>query len=323
MPRVPWNEHLVMESSAEGLPPLLVLQAGPGLPLLNERRRYRRLLALEDRFSVFYWDRSGAGLHALPPDRADLEVHLGETIALLERLARDSGRKVMVLGVSLGGTLGLLARRRVPQTVARVVAISPDLDIPAGDRNAHEQILAAVREPQWQSLAPKAARLQPPPCVDPAQFELRATLLGHLGSLEAGASYGTQLRRTVLGIAATYGPHRLPRVLANMRESLRRLMPEFSRIDLVSRWPRSPVPVDLIFGDRDLLSPAEMIDRVRPLLEPRDTLRVIRGAGHMAHFDAPAVVRSVVFGEEPSALTRPAPSSPDGRTTTGAAAARS
>lgn len=307
MPRVPWDEHVLMESSAEGLPPLLVVQGGPGFPLLNERRRYRRLLGLEEQFSVFYWDRSGAGLHSPPPGRLGLETHVGETVVLLERIARESGRKVRVLGISIGGTIALLARQRVPEAVERVVAVSPDLDGAAGEHHAHQRIMTAVGEPRWQWLAPKAARLQPPPCVDPTQFKLRATLLGHLGSVEARASYATQLRRTVLSIAGTYGPHRLPRVLANMDASMRALLPEYSTVDLISRWPRSPVPVDLVFGNANLLSPAEMIDRVRPLLGPQDTLRVVDEAAHMAHFDAPAFVQSVVLGEEPSRSPRQTP----------------
>src|SRR5215831_16952127 len=108
MPRVPWDEHVRIETSAEGLPPLLVVQAGPGFPLLNERRRYRKLLALEDHFSVFYWDRSGTGLHTSA--RISLEGHLDETVAQLALIARISGRRVTVLGVSIGGSLALLAR---------------------------------------------------------------------------------------------------------------------------------------------------------------------------------------------------------------------
>src|SRR5512144_978315 len=159
MPRVPWNEHVRMGSSAKGLPPLLVVQGGPGFPLLNERRRFRRLLGLEQHFSVFYWDRSGAGLHAPPPGRFDLEAHVADTADLVERLTRASGRKVRVLGISIGGTIGLLARQRVPESIDRVVAVSPDLDGTAGERHAYERIMAAVREPRWHRLAPKVARL--------------------------------------------------------------------------------------------------------------------------------------------------------------------
>ena len=305
MPRAHWDEHVRFESSADGLPPLLVVQAGPGFPLLNERRRCRKLLALEDHFTVFYWDRSGTGLNAAPPGGLRLDAHLEETVTLLERIALTSGQTVTVMGVSIGGTLALLARQLLPELVDRVVAISPDLDTTVADWHAHERILAAVHEPRWQWLAPRAARLQPPPCLDPAQFRLRATLLGHLGGLEARVSYGTQIRRMVLGIAGTYGPHRLPRVLANMNASTRALLPQLAKVDLISRWPRSPVPADLLFGDADLLSPAAMVDRVRPMLGPQDTLRVVHGAAHMAHFDAPEVVRAIILGEKRSGSSVP------------------
>jgi hypothetical protein len=50
-----------------------------------------------------------------------------------------------------------------------------------------------------------------------------------------------------------------------------------------------------------------MIERVRPLLGPQDTIRVVHGAAHMAHFDARrSVVRSLVLGEKPSGSTMPA-----------------
>ena len=300
MPHVDRDGHVRMQSSANGLPPLLVIQAGPGLPLLNERRRYRKLLALEDHFSVFYWDRSGTGLHSVPPGRITLDAHLDDTVALLKHVARTSGRKVTVLGVSIGGTLALLARKRVPEIVERVIAISPDLDTAAADRNAHARILAAVREPRWQRIASKVAQLQAPPCLDAAQLKLRAELLGQLGRLEATSSYGMQVLRIALSICRTYGPHRLPRVLANMDASARALLPELSKVDLLSHWPRSPVPADLVFGDADFLSPPEVIERARALLGPRDTLRIVPGAAHMAHFDAPAVVRSVVLNDRVS-----------------------
>jgi len=76
-------------------------------------------------------------------------------------------------------------------------------------------------------------------------------------------------------------------------------MPELAGLDLISRWPRSPVPVEMVFGDADLLSPPVVIERAPALLGPRDTLRVVPGAGHMVHFDAPAVIRSVILGDGP------------------------
>ena len=42
-------------------PVLLLIQQGPGLPMINEARRFGRLLGLEQAFTVVYWDQRGCG----------------------------------------------------------------------------------------------------------------------------------------------------------------------------------------------------------------------------------------------------------------------
>src|SRR6185312_14095391 len=43
-------------------PVLLLMQQGPGLPIINDARRLERLLGLEKAFTVIYWDQRGTGL---------------------------------------------------------------------------------------------------------------------------------------------------------------------------------------------------------------------------------------------------------------------
>src|SRR4051794_33183961 len=45
-------------------PVLLLMQQGPGLPLISDRQRLERDLRLEDDFTVVYWDQRGTGLAA-------------------------------------------------------------------------------------------------------------------------------------------------------------------------------------------------------------------------------------------------------------------
>ena len=42
-------------------PVLLLIQQGPGLPMINEARRFGHLLGLEQVFTVAYWDQRGCG----------------------------------------------------------------------------------------------------------------------------------------------------------------------------------------------------------------------------------------------------------------------
>src|SRR3954454_4665710 len=47
-------------------PVLLLMQQGPGLPIINEARTFEKLLRLESDFTVVYWDQRGTGLSAQP-----------------------------------------------------------------------------------------------------------------------------------------------------------------------------------------------------------------------------------------------------------------
>src|SRR5580658_11223466 len=70
-------------------PVLLLIQQGPGLPMINEARRFEQLLELEESFTVVYWDQRGCGRSLrgyknAPP--ISLEQMVGDTVTLLEIL---------------------------------------------------------------------------------------------------------------------------------------------------------------------------------------------------------------------------------------------
>src|SRR4029077_7493199 len=54
-------ESVRLCAARTGLPPLLIVQGGPGLPLLHEVPKFQRLLNLEHEFLVGYWDQRGCG----------------------------------------------------------------------------------------------------------------------------------------------------------------------------------------------------------------------------------------------------------------------
>ncbi len=46
----------------------LLIQQGPGLPMINEVKSFERALDLEDHFTVVCWDQRGSGLSARNPN---------------------------------------------------------------------------------------------------------------------------------------------------------------------------------------------------------------------------------------------------------------
>ena len=79
-------------------PVLLLMQQGPGLPIINDARRLEHLLGLEKAFTVVYWDQRGTGLSSPPLhtdlDRFEISVArmVDDTVTLLELRADEMSR---------------------------------------------------------------------------------------------------------------------------------------------------------------------------------------------------------------------------------------
>ena len=120
-------------------PVLLLMQQGPGLPIINEARRFERLLGLEKDFTVVYWDQRGTGLSAPPlrkssnPFEISAARMVDDTVSLLELLRDRFGGKTFVAGFSFGATFAAHAAMRRPDLVAALVAVGMDIDIPAAE----------------------------------------------------------------------------------------------------------------------------------------------------------------------------------------------
>src|ERR1700749_207057 len=78
---------------------LLLIQQGPGLPMINEARRFGHLLGLEQAFTVVYWDQRGCG-RSLRRSKGragiSLERMVGDTVSLLGFLRDRFGGKTYV-----------------------------------------------------------------------------------------------------------------------------------------------------------------------------------------------------------------------------------
>lgn len=274
------------------LPPLLVVQAGPGLPLLHEAGRYQQLLALEDYFTVAYWDQRGCGPAPLRDARGVSLASQAEDLAwVLRWLAGQTGQRVVVLGISLGAALAVRAARK-QEVVRAVVAVSIDADIAQGDAGA----LAFLRDAaQGDARVKRAvAKLGPPPYLAPGPFQARARLLSDLGAIEHGRRFGAMLRQMLGGLVATYGVLGTVAALRNMQVVQKRLLPELAGLDLFADWAAAAVPVHYLFGAADPLCPEALVARLSPLLGPQDRLGVVADSAHMVHFDQPAAVRAAL-----------------------------
>src|SRR3954447_24533624 len=84
-------------------PVLLLMQLGPGLPIINEVRRFEHLLGLEAAYTVVYWDQPGTGLSLRGGSRRrspSAKQMVQDTVSLLELLRDRFGTAPLVAGFS-------------------------------------------------------------------------------------------------------------------------------------------------------------------------------------------------------------------------------
>lgn len=290
------HQRVRLCAARAGLPPLLVVQVGPGFPMLHEVAKFQRLLNLEHDFLVAYWEQRGCGnVPSHDAERASLQQQVEDLQAVLEWLHDETRQRVLLFGISLGATIALLAAAREPDRLRAVVAISPDAHTPASDTAADAFIQEQLGRADNARLRRAAATLGPPPYLHPQALRRRARLLAGFGAIEHGKTFNASLRETLFAMIRTYGVLGTLRGLRNMNVVQRAMLPELSSLDLIGRAPRIAVPVHFVFGEQDALTPAFIAEGLPAAIGASGTtIAHVAAGGHMVHFDQPAIVRSIV-----------------------------
>jgi pimeloyl-ACP methyl ester carboxylesterase len=291
------TQQIRMCAERFGLPPILIVQAGPGFPLLHEVTKFQRRLNLEKNFTVCYWDQRGCGI-APRHDAANVSLpqQVDDLRAILRWLNNETKQTVIVFGISLGATIALQAAANEPDIVKAIIAISPDTNTARSDASAASFLKEQSAIANNGRLDAKLIKLGEPPYTDSATFQLRASILADLGGIEHGKRFGTLLRETLFSLISTYGLLETVRALRNMNLVQNILLPQLVSLNLFSNPPRLAVPVHYIFGEQDPLIPPDIAKELPVAIStPQATVKLANNAGHMVHFDQPDVVRSIVL----------------------------
>jgi proline iminopeptidase len=289
------RQCLRLRAERPGLPPLLIVQGGPGLPILHEVRKFERLLNLEEQFLVVYWEQRGCGnASARDAESVSMAQQVDDLRIVLKAIHDQTRQRVLILGISIGATFALQAVEGQGEATRGVVAISADAHTGLSDAASY-RFLEDRAQCDGGELASKVKKLGPPPYLDPAALRRRATLLADLGTIEQGRTFGALLREMLLAMLRTYGVIGTVRALRNINLIQRKLLPEVAALDLLGHPPRLAVPVHYVFGENDALTPAKLASQLpAAVAAPATTAVRVPNAGHMVHFDHPDIVRSTL-----------------------------
>src|SRR3954469_6298178 len=187
-------------------PVLLLMQQGPGLPMISDRQRLERLLGLENEFTVVYWDQRGTGLSAPSlrknSNRFDISVDrmVDDTVTLLELLRDRFRRTTFVAGFSFGATFAAHAAARRPELLAALIATGMDIDVPAAENHAYAFALDAARRRRNRRAVRQLEAIGPPPHTTVKQFGTRARWVANFGGVTTDANYNSLLRSLLVSV---------------------------------------------------------------------------------------------------------------------------
>jgi pimeloyl-ACP methyl ester carboxylesterase len=285
-------------------PVLLLMQQGPGLPMINDAARWERLLGLENAFTVVYWDQRGTGLSARSlsrnPDGFEISVTrmVDDTVTLLELLHDRFGGKTVVAGFSFGATFAAYAAVRRPELVAALVATGMDIDMPVAEDNAYAFALDAARKRGHRRAIRQLEAIGPPPHTTVRQLTTRARWVANFGGVAANATFSSLLRGLLVSLVRSpdYSAAAVIRTLRGIGASQAALLPQLASTDLVRTVPRLDVPIVMAQGRLDQVAPGEAAQRFHDsLTAPSKELVWFESSAHSPHLEEPVKFRDLLM----------------------------
>jgi pimeloyl-ACP methyl ester carboxylesterase len=285
-------------------PVLLLMQQGPGLPIINETRGLERLLGLEKDFTVVYWDQRGTGLSSPPLRKHPNTFHLGaaqmidDTVSMLELLHNRFGGKTFVAGFSFGATFAAQAAVRRPDLIAALIATGMDIDIPFAENHTYNFVLDTARQRGNPRAIRQLEKIGLPPHLDAKQFSTRARWAANYGGVTANATFGTLLRALVGSLLRSpdYSIADVIRTIRGLTSTQAALLPELANTDLIRTMPHLDVPIVMAQGRHDQVAPAEPAQRFYvSLTAPSKQLVWFEKSAHTPQYDEPAKFRDLLM----------------------------
>lgn len=276
---------------------LLIVQQGPGFPLIHEARAFEQKLHLEAETVVAYWDQRGTG-KSFRADPANISVaqSAADVRAMVDALcARLNVERVDILGLSIGGTLATMAAARDPARIGHLVVVGLDVDWGESERYAYAFARAeAARRGAGRALRQLEA-IGAPPHDTSKKFLTRARWVTTYGGINRRRGYYGMLWDTASRVLRS--PHYELRecgpILAAIPRTQELMLVPANHFDLRVEVNRIQVPIAFFQGRHDVGTNPAVVERYAAALDaPRGKSLVwFDDSAHMPYDEEPARFR--------------------------------
>lgn len=273
-------------------PVLLVLYGGPGLPVLPRVQDLGEHAGLENHYTVVYWEQRGTGKSHTPSLSADdmtidrfVEDVLDLTDRLRSRFERDT---IGLFGTSWGTLLGLKALARRPAAFWGFVGAGLLVDPLESDRRSYEFTLDEAKRRDQEAAIEELEAIGPPPFTPKTALRQRKWLGEFGGIRHEDMPPGPFGRLWELATTSAYTWSDLWQIASDPFFTLNHLLDELYETDLADEVPQVEVPVWILQGRHDQLTPAAVVEPyVDALTAPSKEWTWFEQSAHFPFLDEP------------------------------------
>ena len=272
------RQYLLLRGRDRSAPVLLFVHGGPGMPAMYLAHDFQR--QLERHFVVVHWDQRGAGKsYKKAQDVGSLRIStlLEDMDLVVDALRQRLGQeRLWIVGHSHGSYLGALYAGRHPEKVRAFVGVGQVA-------NARDSRTLQLQE---AFLRPKLAELGFAPDL-PIHAGNVETLLFEAGAEIHGATSFTPLLTSGL-VATEYSLFDALNIARGSQLSSRHMVYDLPT-DLVADQPAIGVPVAIVMGEHDYVTPHALAREYFDQLQaPDKEWFVVADTAHFPHFENPA-----------------------------------
>ena len=280
---------------------LLIVQQGPGLPLIQDARVFERRLHVESEAVVAYWDQRGTGKSSrADPSTINVARGAADVGAVVNALcARLNVDRVHILGLSLGGSLAMMAAARAPARIGRIIAVGVDVDWGESERYAYAFAMnEAARRGARRALRQLEA-IGAPPHDTSKKFLTRARWVAAFGGIHRQRGFFGLLWDTVKRVLTSrhYSLRERAQALGAISTTQALMLAPVNHFDLRAMVPRIEVPIVFLQGRHDVGTNPHVVERyVAGLDAPRGKSLVwFEHSAHMPYDEEPGLFRDALL----------------------------
>lgn len=234
-------------------PVLLLIQAGPGFPMIHEASAIERQLHLESMFRVVYWDQRGTGksFDAGATETMTLELLVEDVRQMVRALCeRLHVSEVDIVGFSIGASLALLACHDHKLPVRSLICVGPDVNTLEAERHAYAFALAEAERRGHKKALRALHKIGSPPHADSKRFMVRLRWVSNFGGIHTRKTFFSMVRENIgqLWSSPHYSLREMIRAIRGMTTTQERMLPALLGFDLLAHPLRVGVPTAVFQG---------------------------------------------------------------------------